>query len=242
MKIYLAGTATFRNLVESVYIPNVLESFFYFQDWQVDYIKDKSFLLDSGAFTFMMGTEKDVDWDDYTLRYADFINRNHIKQYFELDIDCIVGYDEVKRLRKVLETNTGTQCIPVWHKSRGKEEFLQLCESYPYIAIGGIVSGEVKPSQYRLFPWFINEAHKRDCRVHGLGFTNTALLKKIHFDSVDSTSWLSGGRFGSFYSFSNGSIRSFSRPDGMRVKSCRNLNEHNLQEWIKFQKYAEVNL
>ena len=33
--------------------------------------------------------------------------------------------EEEKTLRKRLELETGKQCIPVWHKPRGKEEFLK---------------------------------------------------------------------------------------------------------------------
>ena len=42
--------------------------------------------------------------------------------------------EEVKRLRQKLEQLTNKQPIPVWHKSRGKEAYLQDVANYDYIA------------------------------------------------------------------------------------------------------------
>ena len=57
----------------------------------------------------------------------EFINTYKIDKFFELDIDSVVGYEEVLKLRKKLEHLTEKQCIPVWHTSRGKEDFLKTC-------------------------------------------------------------------------------------------------------------------
>ena len=123
--------------------PYILESFYYCDDYTerlLPYFGD--FLLDSGAFTFMQGTSGAVDWDTYIERYAEFIRRNSIDKFFELDIDSVVGYDRVKPMRRKLESLANRQSIPVWHKSRGIEEYRRLCDEYPYVALGGIVSGE----------------------------------------------------------------------------------------------------
>ncbi len=199
------------------------------------------FLLDSGAFTYMTNSGKVENWDLYIEEYANFINKHDIKHFFELDIDCIVGIKEVERLRDKLETLTGKKCIPVWHKSRGKEYFLRMCEKYQYVAIGGIVSREIKKNEYHYLKWFIREAEKRGTKVHGLGFTNTKWLKNIHFYSVDSTSYASGTRFGTYYLFKHGEITQ-QKITNKRVKDGKNLNLHNFKEWVKFQKYAIKNL
>lgn len=148
MKVFLAATSDksfISNITDSKYI---LESFYYFQEWQIPLIKkSEMFLLDSGAFTFMSG-KKSNDFDGYLTRYIDFIKKHDVKHFFELDIDSIVGYDKVKQLRKRLEKETGKKCIPVWHKSRGKEEFLKMCDEYNYVAIGGIVTKEITKDQY----------------------------------------------------------------------------------------------
>lgn len=226
--------------------PYILESFFYAEKDEIQklmpYFGD--FLLDSGAFTFMENSKIRADWDEYVERYADFINAYKIEKFFELDIDVVVGYKEVKRLRKKLETLTGKQSIPVWHLSRGKEEFLRMCDEYPYVAIGGIVSGEIKSDRYKYFPWFIDNAHERGAKIHGLGFTNLEGLKKYHFDSVDSTAWTTGNRFGHIYRFNGKTMTKVNKPDGTRVpkEKIRELAVNNFIEWCKFQQYAETHL
>lgn len=223
--------------------PYILESFYYAdEDTErlLNYFGD--FLLDSGAFTFMQNSKSHLDWNDYIEKYANFINRNKIEKFFELDIDSVVGYDKVLKFREKLEKLTGKQCIPVWHKSRGLDEFKKMCDEYSYVAIGGIVSKEIKPDQYKAFPIMINEAHKRGAKIHGLGFTNLKLLPKCHFDSVDSTAWTTGNRFGFIYHFNGKTMVKINCPKGKRLADSRKVALINYTEWIKFQKYAEANL
>ena len=242
MKVFLAGAYTREKAFIGKNIDYMLESFFYVLPWQIERIPNmKMFLLDSGAFTFMNGTGN-ANFDEYLTRYINFINKYDIKYFFELDVDSIVGYEKVKQLRKRLENETGKKCIPVWHKSRGKEEYLKMCEEYDYVAIGGIVTKEITKEQYSFFPWFINEAHKRGCKIHGLGFTDTNLLQKYHFDSVDSTAWLSGSRFGHVYYFDNGVMKNKTPPKGKKTVHYKLIDEQNVNEWLKFQRYAENNL
>lgn len=203
-----------------------------------------NFLLDSGAFTFMNGAGK-VDWDKYVEEYAAFINKWDIKRFFELDIDVFVGLNEVERLRAKLEKLTGKKPIVVWHISRGKEKFLESLEKYDYVALGGLVKNRVL-SQYipeTAFPWFINEAHKRGVKIHGLGYTKVPNLKKYHFDSVDSTAWLAGNRGGFLYKFNPRELKmeQIKRGEGFRLKSSQ-AAAYNFYEWAKLCKYAKENL
>lgn len=151
------------------YKPYVLESFFYCDETTEKLIPHfGDFLLDSGAFTFMQGKGGSPDWDDYIERYADFINRNKVRKYFELDIDSVVGYPRVQQIRAKLEMLTGIQPIPVWHKSRGIAEYKRHCEEYPYVAIGGYVSKEIIPADYKAFPAMISYAHQHGAKIHCL--------------------------------------------------------------------------
>ena len=61
----------------------------------------------------------------------------------------MVGYKKVKQIRAKLERLTGKQSIPVWHLSRGMDEFRGICKDYGYVAIGGIVSGEITKDKYK---------------------------------------------------------------------------------------------
>lgn len=222
----------------------ILQSFYYADSFTEQYIIPNAadFLLDSGAFTFMENAKIRVDWNEYVERYADFINRNKIQKFFELDIDSVVGYDTVKQLRAKLERLTGRQSIPVWHSTRGIEDFKRSCDEYDYVALGGIVGKEWKKDAEKFIPWFISEAHKRGAKIHGLGFTKLTLLPKFHFDSVDSTAWTTGNRFGYIYWFDGKTMQKRDVPKGHRIADAKKAALINYTEWIKFQRYAEHHL
>lgn len=244
MKIYLAGIESLTEQ-EAQYVKrtkvNGLASFYNMNTKTEELIPYlDNFLLDSGAFT-LFSAGKIVDWDAYITRYANFIKRNNIQRFFELDIDVLVGYEKVLYLRNKLEDLVGRPAIPVWHKFRGRENFLEMCDNYQYVAIGGIVSGEIKRSEYPVFSYLISEAHKRQARIHGLGFTNLTKLPIYHFDSVDSTGWLAGNRFGHITNFNGYTLVNEKVPTGRRLaESGRRVKFHNLQQWIKYAQYADT--
>lgn len=203
--------------------------------------ESEMFLLDSGAFTFMNSAKTvNIDLKQYIDKYCNFIVENDIKYFFELDIDSVVGYEKVKEFRKYIEDKTKRRSIPVWHRSRGLDEFIRLTEEYDYIAIGGIVTKEIKKKEYPIFTKLIKIAHKNGCKIHGLGFTSLKGIKKYHFDSVDSTSWKSGGRFAQIYTFNSGDMK-YVRNNEYRIK-YKELDRHNYVEWLKFQKWADTHL
>lgn len=246
MNIHIAGEHPVKNGIKAETWKgcHILETFYYARNNSnfPRLIKTcDSFLLDSGAFTFMQNGASE-SWDEYVEEYAEFIIKHKVEHFFELDIDSIVGIKEVERLRSKLENITGRLSIPVWHAARGKDYFLKMCEEYPYVAIGGIVTQEIPRARYEsLFPWFIMQAHKKKAKIHGLGYTGLNNLKKYHFDSVDSTAWLYGNRGGFLYKFNPstgvmGKIQTYGR-----LKSKESAM-HNFNEWVKFSKYAELYL
>lgn len=244
MKIYLAGL-TNQN-ISGIFKhdnPYILQSFFYLKDWMYPYILNHwNFMLDSGAYTFLENAKKgnNIDWDSYILKYADIINKLNIEHFLELDIDNVVGLKEVERLRDKLEQATNKKCIPVWHKKRGLDYYKKMCKDYPYIAIGGIVSGEISSKDYPVFTNLLNIAKESKTKVHGLGFTNLIGLTKYKFYSVDSTSWLIS-KYGELCKFNGTSVkRNITR--GLGKLNTKKADVHNFTEWIKFQKYAEANL
>lgn len=259
MKLFLAGFNGGRELLNKEnqnvspeireYKPYILESFYYMDD-DIERLLPTfgDFMLDSGAFTFCGTGGIDIKkLDEYLEKYADFINRKKIDKFFELDIDSIVGYEKVLEYRKRLEKLTGKQTIPVWHISRGKDEFIKSTEEYKYVALGGYVAA-IKASDPRQrayiksYPWFIREAHKRGTKIHGLGFTSLTGLEKYHFDSVDSTAWTTGNRFGYLYFFDGKTMKKRDAPVGYRLSDPRAVALNNFTEWIKYQKYADRHL
>lgn len=255
MKVFLAGHNNKEKILRENIIThkknslksiNILESYYYLRknkDFMPLVKHFGSFMLDSGAFTFMSGSHKEeVNWNKYVEEYAAFIKKYDIKLFFELDIDCVVGLAKVEQLRRKLENLTNKKPVPVWHFNRGKDYFIKMCEQYPYVALGGIVTKEIDRKKYETaFPWFIKTAHKYGCKIHGLGYTTISNLKKYHFDSVDSTAWLYGNRGGYIYKFNpyTGLLEQLKK-EGCRLKS-REGAVNNFKEWVKFGIYAERN-
>lgn len=248
MNVYIAGVSGEKSRVLKSGLLNdrlqMLESFYYIHDWMLPFIKnDWDFILDSGAFTFMSNADKadGIDWDEYTIKYAKFVKEHDIDLFFELDIDSIVGIKEVERLRVLLEEVSAKRCIPVWHKSRGLDYWKSMCQDYDYVAIGGIVSKEITRKDFKYFTPMLNIARERNCKVHGLGFTQTKLLKKYPFYSVDSTSWLYGTIGVYLYHFNGKEMDKIMKPSG-KVMNAKEVTLHNFKQWVLFQKYAKHNL
>lgn len=253
MKIHLAGVL--NNGYMRNYEKNdlrkyfLLESFFYLRNNKkinLDIIKNNSnFLLDSGAFTYIHDLQKKADWEQYINDYAKFIIENEIIYFFELDIDSVVGLKQVEIYRNELERLTQRKSIPVFHVSRGKDYFVKMCENYDYVAIGGLITDGLGSKLNYYLPWFIKTAHEHNTRIHGLGFSNTNLLPKFHFDSVDSTTWNMCAKFGEIMKFeTNKIVRYKSVENKMKTRKIINIGEatiFNFNEWIKYQQYAKQN-
>ena len=200
--------------------------------------KYRDFILDSGAFSYMNSVNgNNVDWDQYVEQYAHIVSTYNVKNFIEVDIDSIVGLKEVERLRNKLEKMIGRQCIPVWHKSRGLDYWGWMVKNYKYVAVGGIAIKTIKRNEYGIFRHLLDVAHKNGCRVHGLGFTNTTILERYNFDTVDSSSW-NTVRFGSISVFRGGKIQTISPPAGKKIDSKAGV-EFSFDQWVKFCNYIE---
>lgn len=163
-------------------------------------IRDLSELLmvDSGAHSFQKGAK--VSPEEHTRRYASFIrsfDRPNVVGYFEMDIDNIVGYENVLKLRGVLERECGCpeKIIPVWHKNRGIENFKKMCQTHcgRTVAITGFKNEDIRDEQY---PAFLRYAWSYGCKVHCLGMTRKKILDRVPFDYVDSSSWAQQALYG----------------------------------------------
>lgn len=238
MKLFIAGTAGDSKLILQQTPKYVLESFYYIKDWQIELVKKcDMFLLDSGAFTFMSNSKKKVNWEQYINDYIDFINKFDIKYFFELDIDSVIGYEKVKQIRKYIEEKTQKRCIPVWHRSRGLEEWIKLTQEYDYVAIGGFAIKDITKKEYIYIPKLLQIARQNKCKVHGLGFTGKH-IETYGFYSVDSTSWLQARRFGELSRF-DGKKMIIITKDNKTKKGKPEILEYSLKEWLKYQEYLE---
>ena len=241
MIVYLAAFKAIENFYrESTKDVWLLSSFYEHKSGKFgDYVYQDKHILDSGAFSTFKNPEKakTYDWDGYVKNYIQFIKETKQKLFFEIDIDCVVGLEKVEYYRKQIEDGTGLRPIPVWHSNRRWHYFEKMCDEYPYVAIGGLVGNRYVVTNAPVLKKFINYAHKRKVKIHALGYTFTTLLDELDFDSVDSTTWLSGGRYGQIHVFNGKNIVGNKPPKGKRAINYKITHIHNFNEWIKYQKY-----
>lgn len=209
MKLFLSAVDTasdkkagVRKVAEKRDLLWNLMSYYYLRnntDW-ANYVKRHSRLImvDSGAHSFQKG--KKVEWKEFTKSYARFINEyddDKVVGYFEMDVDNLIGYEEVLNLRKILaeESGHGDKVIPVWHRNRGIDDFKRMCEEHSgrVVAITGFKNEDIKDEQYLMF---LKYAWKHSCKVHCLGMARRKILDKVPFDYCDASSWAQQAIYG----------------------------------------------
>ena len=198
-----------------------------------------NFILDSGAFSLFNGIEK-LSYSglkNYIDRYCDFIIRYKITQFLEMDIDVIIGYDNVKKINKYIENKVGKKPLYVYHaETRSLEDLKKAMMEDDYIFWGGIAgAGKVDTIKAQ---GFVDEAYTYGTKVHMLGYTplNLDTIKNLY--SCDSSSWTMGGRTGQVYQFSYDKLSVSRVEDKLRV-GIYGLNNHNFNQWVKYQGYLK---
>lgn len=185
----------FRPADSNKFVPKLIES------------KRNHVIMDSGLFTLMFGADKGKkqtvksleEWQDKT---AQFVYQNGL-QCTCVEIDCqkILGVEEAwyfrNRMKQVMPNN---RHINVFHLEDGKKGLDRLIEFTDYIAISVPELRIHKRKTYR------EDVHKLACYIknrkpeidiHLLGCTEKKMLEQNSFcTTADSTSWLSGNRFG----------------------------------------------
>jgi hypothetical protein len=162
-------------------------------------MKKINLFLDSGAYSaWSKGVTIDID------EYISFIKKNikYITVYANLDV---IGDPEATyRNQKYMESK-GLRPLPVFHSTLEPYSWLKkyIDEEYEYIGLGGMAGGSI--SKKDIVPILDEVFEKYICdkdgmpkvKVHGFGMTSLELLLKYPWYSVDSTSWVMTGRFGS---------------------------------------------
>lgn len=244
MIVYLAGEAYGKEVFNHHHHDfNRLDSFYYCKNtpWQEENIKKyKRYILDSGAFTFIMSkSKKKVDINVFTEQYIEYINANQIDLFFEMDVDKVFGYDKVKQLRKRIEQGTGKPTIPVFHMNRGLDDFISVCKDYDYISLG-IAGKDFSWGDWESFMPFVMKAKEFNTKVHGLGITGMKVLEKVPFHSVDSSSWTAGNRYKSIFQFDGKKVKTIKTDlSKKRISNHLALAMHNFKEWQLFSHSME---
>lgn len=238
MELYLGGSYDKCSIETSKQCGNmfVLQTFYDLRSMNPDkqlqmvQLPVKSFMLDSGAFTFMNSGKK-VHWKSYVDEYIEFINKYDIQYFIELDLYSILGTETVEKIRRYIEHYTGKKPIPVYHGTMPVYYFRMLCQSYPYVAISA--TGTIESSKWthnkQVLKQIVKIGHSYGTKLHGLGYTRLDNINKpeVLFDSVDSSSWLYGSRYGVMYKNKHGNIVQINAKDYMT--GIRRTHD----EWIK---------
>ena len=171
------------------------------------YIQQNSLhtIQDSGLFTLMFGSQKDVTKDEALLnKWYDGLVRftvEHGQPVTCVEVDCqkLLGPEKAwefrKRLRRDLPAKN--RIINVFHLEDGQKGLDRLIEYSDYIAIS--VPELRFAGRKNMVPALARyiKAKKPGIDLHLLGCTELSLLSECSFaTSADSTSWISGKRFG----------------------------------------------
>jgi len=180
------------------------------------YLQGNDLFLDSGAHSFLSefeaehgGSRRNISVkkrtktkespQEYFENYLVFLKKYHsfFNLIVELDIDAIVGYENVKYWQKRLtEVVTKEKLILVYHHTipNSFTEFERWAKEGYVLGIGGFPEDSI---QNKLF----DIALKYKSKVHGFAMTRNEYMKKYPWYSVDSSSWSNGTRYGTLYIF-----------------------------------------
>lgn len=249
-------------------VKRILYSYYYiltmqretFIDKMQSEYKDVEWFLDSGAFTYGQKWNTDpgklMDYRQYKKLYFRYINAtwNRWVRIAELDLDKPEGWREKITMDMLEEWRTemherwpDANIMVVWQLHRGPEEWTSYVRDrrFKYLAIG---SGPPKIGNLRKM---VMEAHTWRKPVHGFGMTHVnTVLPYVPYDSVDSTSWVLGQKYGTLYVFKNNKFKTLAKKDlrydpkdawGHKTEVVRPGYTHRLQAMGKADRQLYMN-
>lgn len=244
MKIFLVtpfDDESMEALVRSGH-KNVLGSFYYLRKFGPEkrekmkqWIKDNNicFLMDSGVFSlredkkfFKIRRTKEELLEFYTKFTKEYFQivqdwYDVIYQFAEMDIDSVIGFDEVKKLRNLLPAQfQGKMCAVHHPDSRTNNDFLEDSKKYHFMGLGTSMTKDER--RVAAYGSFVKHIQKNGNRIHGFALVDTEMLNAVPFNSADSNSWKSGVMYGILFYFDKEKkkVRSF------RYKNSRELKKH----------------
>lgn len=169
---------------------------------------NKQLIQDSGLFTLMFGAGKGdtqtVESIEYwQLKLIEFVKQNHLDvTVVECDCQKLLGVEQAWKMREKLRKELPNKQINVFHFEDGKDGLDRLIDFSEYIAISVPEMRIVKPKTYKKdvhqLALYIKDK-KPEIDIHLLGCTDFGMLKDNTFcTSADSTSWISGVKYGYF--------------------------------------------
>lgn len=162
------------------------------------------FLLDSGAFT-AFNSGKEITLDDY----CSFLENLPFKpwKYFALDV---IGNPEKTKENYDKMLERGFTPAPIFTFGEDLSAIDEMYKTSDFIGVGGLV-GVPKNKMLNSLDKSLKKINGRP--AHLLGFTQIEFLKKFNPYSADSSSWLSGTRFGFTDVYTRGKLIKVGRKD-----------------------------
>lgn len=196
MKLHFAGSdgiELHNAVLRTAGAVNRLESYYTHREQGSAPSTGFTMLLDSGGFSARTrGVTIDV------VEYAAFVAEHGITECFNLD--TLSPEETEEHLTYLVGACPETTVLPVWHATdwpNNKTRLGELVEQFDYIGIGALVGGPTpKARKQQALDWVFG-TFRTSVRFHGLGVTSVGWLQRYPWFSVDSTSWLAPGRYGS---------------------------------------------
>jgi hypothetical protein len=273
MVIYLAGAESWRKRMKEWDVKYVLTSYYYLRDKGRSTVEgilqdfDKVF-LDSGAFTLQqqmlkqgMPIHNAIESDTMHKYLQDYINFvNEYGSHFTLVAEVDVGsWQQKTRFREVIEnaTSDNINLVPVVHRTDPDNYLKFLCSKYPYLAFGALRSNRGQLKNY--FAKRLTILKEYGTMSHGFAVTVVDLMRDLGLTSVDSASWLHGGKHGMTFYFDGRELRSYDKYnkwircrfksdvknlglswDGFMDDKAKDIDSWNLYQWTAYQRYMET--
>ncbi|MFH8805201.1 hypothetical protein ACH4F6_37625 [Streptomyces sp. NPDC017936] len=111
-------------------------------------------------------------------------------------LDVIGDPDATARNTEAL-LGAGLRVLPTFHVGTPWSVLERLCRAYPYLALGGMVPHTKYPQE--VMRWLIRAfriAADHGAVFHGFGQTRAATLAALPFYSADSSTWITGAKYG----------------------------------------------
>ena len=172
----------------------ILASFHYFKTIDFDELVSNfdtppMIFADSGAYSAMsQGAPIRID------EYAEWLHRwkKHFTVYSNLDV--IRDAEATAVNQRILEKKDLSP-IPVFHTGSDFSYLDKLSDEYEYIALGGMV-GQPRPACLKWSATCMKRTRDKGTLFHGFGMTSRDVIEALPWHSVDSSSWVSGAKFG----------------------------------------------
>jgi hypothetical protein len=150
---------------------------------------------DSGAWSVHTGRAT-INLNQHTAWIKHRQTHGSNARYISLDV---IGSPEQTHANHHAQRNAGVKADATIHYGTPPNAIDTFNHTTEWINVGGI-AGMTRghaPIRARAFAETITAAaHAQGLRVHGLGATHPTVTKRVPFDGIDSTFWMSGARYG----------------------------------------------